>query len=290
MRIKNIILITIDALRQDSLGCYGYKKNTSPFIDKLAKQGIVFKNVFSTAPFTPPSFISLLTSSYPLRYGSYIPFPKKAISISEIFKKQGFSTSAFVSNVYTSRYYNFNRGFDYFQDYMTYKKINKIKTSLKEKLVERLNKTKLYPFIEKIYLCLKLFKKEIKPNENADKITNDAIKWLRKNKDKRFFMWLHYMDVHIPYFPPKKYRNISKKEMFNLDFKIQRAFRSRLKLSKKDIKKLKDLYDSCIRYVDDNIKNLASFLKKNNLYKDTLIVITSDHVEEFYEHGDFYHK
>lgn len=297
-KYQKIILITIDALRQDSLSCYGYSKPTSPFLDQLAQQGTQLRKAFATGSFTPASFPSILASIYPLQYGDYLPLPSQAITLAETFQKNSFQTGAFLSNAYTSRYYGYNKGFHHFQDYLTYQKINKIKTSTREKLVKTLQKNWLFfNAIENVYSCLKLFfkPKSVKPNEEAPTITEDAIEWIQKNKDQNFFLWLHYMDVHTPYFPPKEYRkklcpHISKKEMYQLDLKIQRAVKDLIRMTPEEVQKLKDLYDAAINYVDDHIKKLVDYLKSENLYQDTLIVITADHGEEFYDDDDLYHK
>ena len=100
----NILLITIDALRADHVGYYGYKRKTSPAIDKLAKQSIVFKNAFSNGPFTPAAFPSILASVYPLQYGNYTPLPKQATLVSEVLKKAKYKTAGFHSNPYLSKF------------------------------------------------------------------------------------------------------------------------------------------------------------------------------------------
>jgi len=298
-QIKKIILISIDALRQDSLGCYGYEKKVTPFLDELARRGTKFVNAFATGPYSAASFPSILASAYPMQYGEYLPLPKQTTMISEVLGRKGWKCGAFHSSVYMSRYYGYDKGFDLFEDYATYKKVNSIKSSSKEKIVQILQKSEwIYGLVEKSYGYFKwLFKsdKSVKPNETAERITDDVIKWLGAGYGEKVFIWAHYMDVHTPYIPPDKYRlkvcpEISKKEMYALDLKIQRARKNLIELSSLEITKLKSLYDAVICYVDDEIKRLMGFLEEEGLSEETLVVVISDHGEEFNEHGDFYHK
>src|SRR3989338_3136116 len=100
--IKNVILITIDALRQDSLGCYNYPKPVSPHIDRIAQQGTAFTNAFATAGFTPASFPAILGSMYPLEFHRYLPLPQEVTLLSQVLKEKGYHCAAFLSNAYIS--------------------------------------------------------------------------------------------------------------------------------------------------------------------------------------------
>ena len=122
---KNIILITIDCLRADHLERYGYNRETTPFLNLLRGQMILFKNAFTNGPFTPAAFPAILTSTYPLKNGKYITL-KNRIFVSEILQKAGIETAAIHSNPYLSNYAGYNRGFDYFEDFMDLSKCKKI--------------------------------------------------------------------------------------------------------------------------------------------------------------------
>lgn len=298
-QFKKIILITVDALRQDYLGCYGGKEKSSPFLDKMAEEGTKLEKVFATGPYSAASFPSILASIYPMQYEDYIPLPKEVVMVSEALKKKGYRCAAFLSSVYMSRYYGYDRGFDYFQDYFAYERINKIKKSKKEKIANLLQKNKLvFGLIEKIYARVKLLyksEKKFKTSESAEKITKDATEWMKKNLDRNFFVWVHYMDTHIPYFFSEKQHQefcpeIPKRERYQLDLKMRRAIHHRIDLSDEEINKIKRLYTAAINYVDEKIKRLADFLKSEGVYEETMIIITGDHGEEFREHGDVCHK
>ena len=289
--MKNVILITIDALRYSNLGCYGYSKSTSPFIDKLSKEGIRFENAFSTAPFTPASFPSILAGMYSLRTNNYI-LPKDSLLISTVLQKNNYKTAAFHSNAFLTKYYGYNKGFDVFQDYLISEKTDKNKqiNIIKKKISHTLKNNKfLFGLLEKITLKKNTYKL---PYKRAEIITKDAINFLKKEGNK--FVWIHYMDVHDPWVPKNKYKKqfskLNKKEVFNLNFKVRKASNNQYKLKNKELKQIEQLYDAELRYVDEHIKKLILFLKKENVFKKTLIIITSDHEEEFCEKGDVRHK
>jgi len=222
-RIKNfnLLLITIDSLRPDHLGCYGYEKNTSPNIDKLAKEGVLFTQAIAQASWTWPSLYSLITSTYPSTHGVY--FWDQVLSDSiptllEILKKKGYSTG-FISG--HGGLDNFKRGFDKF---------------------------------ENMY-------------EKANKITYEALLWIKSHRNKRFFLWIHYMDTHNNSIgvPEEKHfiKNITKEEL--------NTYISQ--------------YDEAISYVDSQIGILLEKLSSLGLHEKNLIIITADHGQEMCEHG-----
>lgn len=251
---KNIIFISIDTLRQDHVGIYGYDRGTTPEIDALAREGVWFKNSYSTAPWTLPSHMSMFTGLPPSVHK--VDFDKKILGkdislFTEILHDSGYITGAFFSAIYLKGKYGFSRGFDKYSD--------------------------------QIY-------------KNADEITNKAIEWIEPKKKEKFFLFLHYFDVHWPYRP-----SINIAEKFDVNTSEKRWFRYGklqffrkfsdpiIKLSPKIKKKIINLYDGEIFRVDRNIGRLISYLKNEGLYNKTVLVITSDHGEEFKEHESFGH-
>ena len=119
----NILLVTIDTLRRDRLGCYGYLPDTSPFIDRLAKEGLLFKNVVTPLPLTDPSHASILTSLHPLTHqltNNGAKLDLRVETIAEVLKKSGYYTIGVVGAKHLSSHYNFSQGFDYYDE--TYEK------------------------------------------------------------------------------------------------------------------------------------------------------------------------
>lgn len=169
MKDYNLILISIDSLRSDHLGCYGYSKKTSPNIDKLSKKSYVFYNMLAQSSWTIPSHASIFTGLYPSNHGScgLISLNKKLITLAEVLASQDYYTISFNGNGYLSKKFGFHKGF---------KKYNSNKaTGWNAKTKKEYTKSKL-----------------IKPIKNA-------ISWIEENSTKKFFLFLHTFEVHAPY-------------------------------------------------------------------------------------------
>jgi len=259
--MKNVILLTIDALRKDVLGCYGNKNNLTPFLDSLQPKCIKFTESQTSGPYTQASFPGILTSSYYLEYGRQKKCSPKRTLISEILKKSGITTTAFHSNPYLCGYFGWNRGWDVFYD------------SMQDEVSDKI------PYIK------------------GDGINHKVDQWLSsyiKNDDyPPFFLWTHYMDVHEPYIPAKEYLNkidpsinLSEDEMLNL---FKEVILKRDVSNKETVKLLKKLYDAGVCETDNYVKEFFSILEKYNVLKDTAIIITTDHGDEFGEHDGLSH-
>jgi len=259
--MKNVILLTIDALRKDALGCYGNEGKLTPFVDSLQNKCIRFTRAQATGPYTQASFPGLLTSSYYLEYGKPGGLAPARVLISEPLQKAGIVTAGFHSNPYISGPLGWNRGWDVFYD------------SMEDDFGPRM------PFL--------------RGNVINNKVDNWLSSHIKGGKYRPFFLWLHYMDTHEPYIPEKKYIEmvdssitISQDEMYSL-------FRNTL--LKRDVSDpgkvalLRRLYDVRVREVDTYIQELFGILEKLNILKDSLVIITNDHGDEFNEHGGLSH-
>jgi arylsulfatase A-like enzyme len=270
---RNVLLIGIDTLRASSLSAYGYPRRTSPFIDKIAKEGILFENCIAPAIPTHPGWTTILSGTHPLIHGivshmgSHTLKPKVKW-LPEILQRYNYYTIA-VDNLKLW----FVNGFTEYLD------------------IGKADKDSLGGLIDEI------------SNITAENVNSVAISRLRdlKNlnkKGKPFFMFLHYWDTHVPYSPPQPfnslfyngdeknplYRGIEKvKIMSPLWFQ----FREWLKEIKDD-EYVRAMYDSEIAYLDTAIKELLLSFEKEGLLKDTVIVVTSDHGEALGEHDVFF--
>ncbi|OYT58641.1 hypothetical protein B6U81_07575 [Thermoplasmatales archaeon ex4484_30] len=227
-----------------------------------------------------PSFLS---STYPLLFldeAKEGKFHKGRKSIAEILKKFGYETAAIHSNPYISKFYGYDRGFDYFNDFLLGQVEDEIERNKISKIIHETIKGVKAVFIHKL------------PHEDGERINEEAIKWLEKANEP-FFLWLHYMDVHMPYVPSnrfleelglKKYSHIKKIWMGK---KIDDA-KMRKKIKNKEVPDYINLYDGCIRYTDWAIQSLIRKIGKN--FSETLFLITADHGEEFREHGGLGHE
>ncbi|NJE61786.1 sulfatase [Thermococcus sp. 21S7] len=270
---KNVILITIDSLRADHLSPYNYPIET-PNIDKLASQGILFKNAYANSPGTPSSFQAILTSTYPTMYGGYGYMSKFRPYLPNILKSalgDSIYTIGIVSNPYLSHYYGYNRGFDFFYDGLNESSDNLIQKGVR--FLKHLLQPSPYPVGSTL-------------NKIAKKQIHHA-----KNTNRRIFMWIHYMDVHFPYFYKDKLKNLLLRKKIHLanSYILKVVYGEMNSIPKDILDQLIILYDEGILRVDKYIGDLISFLEKEKLLEDTLVILTADHGDEFMEHGGLGH-
>jgi len=251
----NIILISIDALRADHLSCYGYHRNTSPNIDQLAREGVLFKNCFSQATWTLPSHASIFLSQYVWRHK--LDDKKKRmgnsnVTVAEILKDRNYTTWAFVGGGFVSAKYGFSRGFEIYED----------------KIPGRPGRYEISSYINKL------------------------LSWLESIKSRKFFLFIHTCDVHGPYNPPSPYFHLYMKshyERIKTPKGIQLEKLNTLELTSEEIKYIMAVYDGCINYVDDRLGELFEKLTHLGIDDNTIIIVTADHGEAFGEHGKLGH-
>lgn len=259
--MKNVILITLDACRRDVFGCYGSEANLTPFIDSLQERCIRFSRAQSTGPYTQASFPGILTSSYYLEYGWSQRCPSQRLFVSEVLRNAGIATAAFHSNPYLCAYFGWNRGWDLFMD------------SMQEKVTPEV------PFLK------------------GEKINRKAEAWLSSHTagaDARpFFLWAHYMDIHEPYVPDRKYLDLVDPSLDLTEGEMLSLFREvvlpRNTSDPEKVETLRKLYYAHVREVDDYVKDFFHVLDRLGLLKESTIIITSDHGDEFNEHGGLSH-
>ena len=277
----NLILITVDCLRADHLGCLGYPKRTTPNLDYLASKGVLFSQAISVAHWTSPSFIAILTSTYPLMYGGQLRITDSRTTVAQVLKEHGYHTATFPSNPWLSSYFGYHRGFDAFDD--SFSKISPESLLRKPRsLVKRIigTKGKLYHFLAQLYASMSIY-------PLGSDLNGKAVRWLRDNPSN-FFLWMHYMDIHELYSPSR--RIISPFERYHLSKLTYRAVRNPGSLSPEEVNKLINLYDAKISYVDKIIGSLLRTLKPNDMLDNTFVVITADHGQQLMEHGYYGHN
>jgi len=257
----NVILIVIDTLRADHLGCYGYPRNTSPQLDALAAQGVLFKNFYTQSSWTKPSVASLFTSLYPPTHRANShgdALPGEALTLAEVLREHGFLNYACVGNGIVKRLFNYDQGFHAYDD---------------NAVIERLYCAVLRIMRHRIPYASLVISNSFFLSYLGDArlINRSALPWLEQHRGERFFAYLHYLDPHGPYAPPPPY---ARTFPYNEELPYARDLA---------------LYDGEIRYADAKLGDLFERLRELAIYDDTLIVITSDHGEAFGEHGDAGH-
>lgn len=268
-KLKRVILITVDTLRADALSCYGNQSVSTPHIDQLARDGVLFEKAISPAPWTVPSLASIMTGLPPqvhLTTRSDSKLPDKLRTLAEYMRATGYLTVALGSSPWVAPLH-MGQGF---------------------------HELNFYPKILGRSFGIKLLRR-ISPDGFGEistaNLTKLAINWVETNQDEDFFLWLHYSDPHSPYEPPPNYLS-NKKVPSTTGTSFSDGLRTGTgehvpSLRGKDWSRF--LYDAEVRYVDDNIGKLVESLKSMNLYDESLIVLTSDHGEQFMEHGGYGH-
>ena len=285
----NLILITIDCLRADHVGALGYHKPTTPRIDELAAKGVVFTQAFAHGPRTPASFPAILTSTYPLMYGGTAALSEERVTLAESLRNAGYFTAAFHSNPYLSRALNYDKGFDVFWDSMS-------ETSLVSRTGRGVRA--VFSKSSKLYGILRFFNRlrDVHalrtPFTKGGAIVDRSLDQLADLPQPPFFLWLHFMDAHYPYLPSLEDfslfcdRPLGKLQHARL---LGKMLENPAQVTAEDIDVLQALYDAQIHYIDQQCGHLFDYLMQVGWFDDTVIAITSDHGDEFGEHGDFSH-
>ena len=270
----NILLIGIETLRADHVSCLGYARNTTPAIDKLAKEGVVFSRAIASCSWTMPTIMSIFTSLYPDLHKATDGFkklPEGITTLAEILKENGYLTVAVVSSPILNHTFGFSKGFDLYDD-----------------------------FSVGLDIDLDLFEND-KTNRNHDifgsgamtskAVNRTAVAWFEKNHQKPFFMFVFYFDPHYDYVPPAPFNTV-----FDPNYegsidgrRIASELRRTTRPAQRDLDHMIALYDGEILYTDGYVSKLLEKLKELQLLDETLIIVFGDHGDEFYEHGSTVH-
>ena len=257
----NIILISLDTVRPDHLHCYGYERNTSPAIDSLAADGVLFKNTYSTTSWTLPGHVSLLTSLNCFHHQVYSLLQKmnrETPTLADILRAQQFYCAAFTGGGYLSETYGFSKGFDSYQE-------------------------------------IKLHGDQAIRLDEAERLAQLASHWLEDNKHKNFFLFLHTYQPHDPYANlsdiGKEYLDKNAEwEQVKMESLFDERGRFGTQISSSSQQNIIDLYDGEIKYTDVLfVQPIVEKLKELGLYDNSLIILTSDHGEEFFDHEAWLH-
>lgn len=272
-----IVFIIVDALRSDWLSLAGYDIDTPNFED-IAADGIYYPNAIANCSWTKPSVASIITSMYPFQHNALTVndiLNPDLVTIAEIMRDMGYYTVGFHNNPHIGSGNNFHQGFNYYTDLFPFKQF-------KERPDSDFRLFRLHRQILSFFLS-KSSPEQITGLYYKDAIgtSRHAINWIAGNRDKKFFLFLHYMDPHSPYFI-HPYNGVK--------YDPQRAqhFNPR-EPTPEDIETLKEVYRQEVVYIDSAIGMLTDYLKEIGIYDSTLITIISDHGEEFYEHQGWIH-
>jgi len=313
----NIILITVDCLRADHVSFLGYQCPTTPFLDQLAHESLVLERALVAGIPTYYSFPAILASRYPLALGrDVVGLAPDESTLATVLKEVGYTTAAFIAgNPYLCRRFYYHQGFDHFEDFLTpsaqmhsEEKPDRSSSPLRRRLNQALQRVvDFWPPARSLYnelyfhYCMWVDPRgrdgrldTLRQYPTADVVVESALAWLSQQKRSPFFLWLHLMDPHHPYYPPAEslaglgYSDLTPRQAFYLNETWKRD-----DISVRRLQRYRDrmvaLYDAGIRWVDAQVKQLVEALQSQGLWDKTLFVLTSDHGEEFLEHGGRYH-
>lgn len=257
----SVILVVLDTLRADHLGHYGYAKPTSPGLDRLAAESVVFDRCLAASSWTQPSTVSLLSGLYPARHGAhaYAEVDAGVEFLSERLQDEGYATAGFSANPNASPMFRMDQGYDHF-----YFGGNE----------------------------------QAKDYEDVSVLLDGARQWLAGRSGQPFFLYLHVMNVHGPYVAPAEYRERFLEEPWQ-PFEFQNdlwtdivrsgKFERRAEVTDAHLADLRARYDGAIAYTDQKLCEFLDELRGEGVLDRSLLVVTSDHGEEMFERGGFGH-
>jgi arylsulfatase A-like enzyme len=274
-KASNVLLVVLDTVRAQSLSLYGYRKPTTPQLERIAQNAIVFNNARAAAPWTLPSHASMFTGRYPheLSCGWVEPLDTTYPTLAELLSDAGYETAGFIANLdYCIREFGLNRGFVHYEDYTA-------------SFGEMIGDSALAGAIAR-ELLPKIGDNQILGRKDAASINHDFLSWLDRRKASHpFFAFLNYYDAHDPYIPPKEFA----REFMAVPSSGVVPFNKMDSVTSRETKGLNEAYDASIAYLDQQIGSLYDELARKGVLDDTFVIITSDHGEQFGEHDLYSH-
>jgi arylsulfatase A-like enzyme len=262
----NIILIIVDTVRADHLGCYGYHRDTTPCIDSLASRGVRYTRVTAGEPWTLPSMATIFTGLLPLEHNarrrgdSYFGIDPEAVTLTESLGGAGYRTAAFFNVVFMNQDFGFHQGFHHFD-------------------------------------CAASLGSG--SDRNAARTVDAALEWLdsRGASGDGLFLAVHFYDPHLTYSPPDSFADLWRNPRYSGPFDgnwgrreaVVNVNRGVTRISDKDLFNLEALYDGELAYTDSQIGRLLSGLRQRGLTGNALVILVADHGEEFQDHGKLGH-
>lgn len=272
-KVQHVIFLTVDTLRRDALSCYGSTTVRTPNIDRIAAHGSLFRRATSSSSWTIPAFATMMTGLPAYGHGmvdAETVLPDTVVTLAERFRAAGYQTAAIVANGFLAPHRGFAQGFDRYD--LRNVRLNPV--SVGDAMVARFER---HPIEEK--------------TATRD-VTGLAIDWASRHRDEDFFLWVHYLDPHLPYEPPKEYvERMNLHDTLGYALGINSMVRPTNDLFGTPGERawVRSLYEGEVRYVDAQIGRLLAALEKQGIYDDALLVFGVDHGEEFWDHDGFEH-
>jgi arylsulfatase A-like enzyme len=275
----NILWIVMDTVRADHLSCYGYYRDTTPNIDEIASEGILFENAISAAPWTPPSHASMFTGMFPSRHGmdaEHMWLDEDFQTVAEVLRLHGYRTFAYSNNPHIDPTRNLSQGFD------TLEVTQGGKLKAGSQLTDLLKATEIKIIIQN-YLLM----------DDGARRTNEVVKkWISDahQEETPFFVFINYMEAHARYHPPESYampylpEDVNMAEAMSVGKGLLPYITGRVEYDAEDFEILRALYDGEISYLDFKMGQLFDYMEELKILDNTILIIAADHGENFGEH------
>jgi arylsulfatase A-like enzyme len=311
--IRSAVLVTVDCLRADHVGFLGYSRPTTPFLDSLAAEAQIFRQAIVAGAPTYHSIPAILASRYPLALGrDVLGIAPGEPTLATVFKSLGHRTAAFLAgNPYLSPRFGYEQGFDTFKDFLApgsptqshseLERNDRLRTKWNRRLAEACHTFEaLGSVYDELYFqyCERLANpsqslSELRRFPAADTVIDAAIQWLESIGNAPFFLWLHLMDPHAPYYPTEQALHWMGSQTNATRARYLNSYWNRRELPAHRVAPYRDeivtLYDAGIRWVDTQMETLAKHLQHVGAWDDYVLAFTADHGEEFLDHGGRYH-
>jgi arylsulfatase A-like enzyme len=258
VRAKNVVLVMIDTLRADHVPPYGRTRVQAPVLQLAAERGALFERFSAVEDWTKPSCATMLTGLYPNTHKTQtdaVALPNSVRMISEELREHGVKTAAFIANGYVSDKFGFKRGWDHYVNYI----------------------------------------REGKRTE-AENVLGEAAAWIEANRGDRFYAYVHTIDPHVPYWPPAEYLQLYWQGPYDgpidgrqTHLQVEKIKKGQMQVDERDKEYIRALHDGEISYHDAHLGSFFRRLDELGLMEDTLVIVVSDHGEEFWDRGSIGH-
>jgi arylsulfatase A-like enzyme len=257
LKDSNVVLIVLDAAAQKHFGCYGYKRDTTPVVDGLAAQGVQFLRAYTNAVYTLASTTTLLTGQVPQHHGILThrnKLPGGAVTLPETMQRAGYETAVFLANGNASSSFGLTQGFE---------------------------------TVREVF-------RDTEYTGRGEELTHAFSKWLEEHYTGKFFVYLHYREPHDPFKPPeewiRKFANPSYRGKLDQIFDQTRIHALSSELLEEDRDHVRNLYDANLAYADWQVGEVLKSLRSVGVEDRTIVIVTADHGEAFWEHGYLGHN
>lgn len=307
---RSLVLITVDCLRADHVGFLGYERPTTPWLDALARESVVFSNAIVAGAPTYYSFPALMASRYPLALGrDVVGLAPNESTLATALKESGYATAAFLAgNPYLTRGFGYHAGFDKFRDFLeserspiapsstgTRTRWNRLLSAAchKARPLGAVYDELYFQYCQRVATAPARSMDQLRRFPSADVIVDQASAWLASVSGAPFFLWLHFMDPHSPYYPPERALRHIEHRVNPTRARYLNSFWNRGDLGEIRLRRhceaVMALYDAGIRWVDAQTARLVDTLKQAGQWDNCVLALTADHGEEFLDHGGRYH-